>query len=378
VSTPLVDTWRPPGRRSTAPRRVVVIRPAVGGIAFVAGAGADVVRARGSDVVELVGQEGGSPALDGARKVWAHRRHIRNADVVHVEVGVTAVSTFWLALWACVLGARPVTVLHDGPVIVRAPGSGLIRTRSGRRDAVAHKLLAPLIDRPLRAWLVRRTRTWVTLTERARREVAAAGLGPVVVVPLGADPPTATVPPSACTTVVFAGFISPAKGLDVLVDAWEAVGEATGLRLVVVGDPGRQHADYASGLRSRLSGMAAPSAWEGWVTEEQAFHAAIADAAIVVLPYRASNPASGILIRAVVEGRAVLGTAVPAVEDFVDDGVSASVVPCDDVGALARALLELARDPSARDALGAAAGSWASRHCTWPAYAGHLLDAWAR
>jgi len=353
-----------------------VIRPEVGGIAFVAAAGADVVRATGADVLELVGRQGGSPALDAARLVWANRHHIRTADVVHVEVGVTAVSTFWIAVWACALGARPVTVLHDGSVIVRAPGSGLIRTRPGRRDAIAHKLLAPAVDRPLRAWLAWRTRTWVTLTERARRDVAAAGLRPVAVVPLGADPPTATSPPSECTTVVFAGFISPAKGLDLLVDAWEEVGEATGLRLVVVGDPGRQNAEYASGLRARLAGSAAPSTWEGWVTDEDAFHTAIAEAAVVVLPYRRSNPASGILIRAVVEGRAVLGTAVPAVEDFVVDGVSAAVVPCDDAEALADSLLELARDPSARDALGAAAGAWASEHCTWQAYSDRLFDTW--
>ena len=376
MSTPAVDAPPDPAHGSTAPRRVVVIRPELGGVASVAAAGADVVRARGAEVVEVVGPEGGTPALDAARQVWANRHLIRGAEVVHVEVGITAVSTFWLAAWACVLGARPVVVLHDGPVIVRAPGSGMMRTRPGRRDAIAHKLLAPLFDRPLRAWLRLRARTWVTLTERARRDAAAAGLGPVVVVPHGADPPTATEPPSTCTTVVFAGFISPAKGLDVLVDAWEAVGEATGLRLVVVGGSGRQHADYAAGLRARLAGIAAPSVWEGWVPDERAFHAAIAHAAIVVLPYRTSNPASGILVRAIVEGRAVLGTSVPAVEDFVDAGASASIVPRGDAVALAEALLGLARDPSRRDALGSAAGAWASEHCTWQAYSDRLFEAW--
>src|ERR1700726_3241530 len=72
--------------------------------------------------------------------------------------------------------------------------------------------------------IVRRTKSWVTLTDRSRRDMEAAGLGPVVVAPHGAEPPTSALPPSACTTVVYAGFISPAKGLDILAEAWEAVG----------------------------------------------------------------------------------------------------------------------------------------------------------
>lgn len=376
MTTSPADALRVDGPSRTSVQQVVVIRPAVGGIAYVAHAVADEFRGRGVEVTELVGGEGGSPARDAAREVWSHRRRIRAAELVHVELGVTAVPTFWLALWACVIGARPMIVVHDGSIIVRSPGCGLIRTGPGQRDAIAHRILAPLFDRPLRTALIRWTRGWVTLTERARRQVAEAGLEPVAVVALGADPPMSLSVPSACETVVFAGYIAPAKGLDLLVAAWELVGDATGLRLVVLGNPSRQHADYAEELRNRLEAVDAPSSWLGWVDDDHAFHSAIGEAAIVVLPYRVSNPASGILIRAAVEGRAIVGTDVPAVRDFLVDGVSGSVVPCDDAEALAEELLDLARNPARRDELGRNAGARAAASCTWALQVDQLLEAY--
>ncbi len=357
-------------------RHVVMIRPEVGGVAYVAQSSANELRGRGIQVTELVGTDGGSPALDGARTAWAHRAQIRSADVVHLELGVTALSAFWIGVWASLFRRRLVTVVHDGLRIVNAPGSGLIRTRPGRRDAIAHKIAAPLLNRPLRALIVRRTRRWVALSDRSRSELEGAGLGAAVVLPIGADPPTSAARPSECKTVVFAGFISPAKGLDVLADAWEAVGPATNLRLVVVGNHGRQYADYAEAVRRRLESLDPTVSWSGWVNDDETFNAAIAEAAIVVLPYRRSNPASGILIRAAVEGRAIIGSSVPAVVDFLADGVTGLIVEPDDAEGLARALLVLATDQAARDALGAASARWAAEHCTWATQVDHLVAAY--
>ena len=135
---------------------------------------------------------------------------------------------------------------------------------------------------------------------------------------------------------MFAGIISPAKGLDVLVDAWRAIGKATSLRLVVVGGFERQHAAYADDLRLRLAAVDDAVTWRGWV-DDDAFNSIIATAGIVVLPYRESNPVSGILVRAAVEGRAIVGSSVPAVADFLEDGVTGVILGAGDVIGLARA-----------------------------------------
>jgi glycosyltransferase involved in cell wall biosynthesis len=361
----------------TAIRSVVMIRPGAGGVAHVARSCAGELRARGVEVTELVGVDQGSPAVGGLRRVWRHRGELRTADVVHLELGITAVPAFWIGAWAGILRGGFVTIVHDDSRLVLAPGSGLMRTAPGWRDALAHKVLALVLDRPLRAWMARRTKVWVSLSQRARSGLEASGLTPALSVEHGADPPTAQFPPSLGDSVVYAGFISPAKGLDVLVDAWEKVGMATSLRLVVVGSPAPSCRRYADGLRARLAAMDAPVTWKGWVDDDD-FHAAIATAAVVVVPYRRSNPLSGIVIRAAVEGRAIVGTAVPAVTDFLEDGVTGVVVQADNADQLAEALLRLAADPRARDDLGRACARWAADHCTWVRQVDQLLGAYRR
>ncbi len=356
--------------------RVVMIRPDTGGVAYIAASCAGEMRARGVEVTELIGTEGGSPARDGAQAVWAHRAQIRAADVVHVELGITAISTFWIAAWTGLMRGRMVTIVHDGPKLVSSPGSGAIRTSHGRRDAIAHKICAPLLDRPLRAWLTRRTQQWVTPSSRSAEEMKSAGLIPTTVVALGAEPPLQSAPPSGCDSVIYAGFISPDKGLDVLIDAWEIVHEETTLRLRVVGTYSRQHAAYAEELRDRLATIDPTSSWSGWV-DDRTFGAAIASAAIVVIPYRQSNPVSGVLVRAAVEGRAIVGSDVPALTDFLEDGVSAEVLKANDADELARMLLQLGSDALRQDALGAEAARWGREHCSWQSQVNQLLSVYS-
>jgi glycosyltransferase involved in cell wall biosynthesis len=344
-------------------------------VAYVTSACVAELRARGVEVTELVGQDGGSPALDGLRTVWRNRGPIRQAAVVHLEVGLTALSTFWIGLWVSLLRRDLVTVVHDGPSIVKSPGSGVIRTSAGRRDAVAHKVFAPVLDRPLRAMVRRATQCWVTYSERARDELEGAGLQPVRVVPLGADPPTASSPPSMGKTVVFAGYIAQSKGIDVLLDAWETVSAHTDLQLIIVGGERRHYVSYAESLRQRIETTDLPVEWSGWVSDD-VLARTIAEAAIVVLPYRTSNPVSGILVRAAVEGRAIVATAVPAFVDMLEDGITGMIVEPGNVDGLARAIATLAADDEARDALGQAAASWAAVHCTWSGHVDALEEAY--
>lgn len=357
-------------------RHVIMIRPGTGGVAYVARSCATELRARGVVVTELTGGDGGWPAGDGLRRIWAHRSSIRSADIVHVELGMTAMSAFWLALWASLLRGDLVTVSHDGPQIVGAPGSGVIVRRPGVRDAVAHKVLARILDRPLRELLRRRTRIWATLSEGSARQLHAAGYSPVISVALGADAPTETPLPSQCDTIVYAGYIAPAKGLDLLVDACEILGSSTGLRLQVVGLAGSGEQQYAVNLRHRLEHSGTPFSWEDWVDDAE-FNAIIARAAVVVVPYRRSNPASGIVVRAAVEGRPIVGTPVPAVTSPIGEGMPCVLLEDGDPGRLAKALAELAADARLRDELGQAAADWGAAHCTWALHVDGLEAAYS-
>jgi glycosyltransferase involved in cell wall biosynthesis len=163
---------------------------------------------------------------------------------------------------------------------------------------------------------------------------------------------------------VYAGYIAPAKGLDRLVVACENLGCSTGLRLQIVGEPGSGDHRYATDLRHRLERSGTPFSWEGWV-DDSAFNAIISRAAVVVIPYRRSNPVSGIVVRAAVEGRPIIGTAVPAITGPMAEGLRCVRVEDGDPDGLAKAIAELAGDAGSRDELGRAAASWGATHCTW-------------
>ena len=92
--------------------------------------------------------------------------------------------------------------------------------------------------------------------------------------------------------------------------------------------------------------------------------------------YKRQNPASGIIVRAMVEGRAIVATAVPAALETIRDGREGLLVAPDDPGALARALASLLADPELRDRLGAAAGRLAAQRFTWARHVGGLVDAY--
>lgn len=355
--------------------RVVVVRPAAGGIAHVAASCVRELRRQGALVHEVVVADDGAPAWAGLRAVVRHRRHLRTAQVVHVELGRLSVPAFWAAFWISL--RRPVTVVvaHDVPVLVKSPGAGLVRAAPGLRDVVAHKVAARALDRLLLAVVVRRTARFVVLSEAAAAEARGAGLKPVSVVRHGANPPLQGPAPSSGGYVLFAGFLGPGKGLEVLAEAWRQVAPTSPLPLWIAGQAAPQHQRWLEGVREQLDATARPPTWKGFVDDED-FQALVASAAIVVLPYTVSNPASGILVRAVVQGRAIVASAVPAVTAEVVDGVSALIVAPGDPAALAAALLDLLEDPRRRDEIGAAASRGPGAEHTWERHVAGLHQAY--
>jgi glycosyltransferase involved in cell wall biosynthesis len=347
---------------------LLYVAPAAGGVGAVATGVVRELAGTGCRVHFVRLQRGGVPALGAFRALIRERKRLRRARAVVVELGLLDLSTFWFALLASLLRRDVVVVAHDAPRIALAPAAGLLGGGNRWRDAVGHGLLAPALDRPLRALLTRRAGAGATLGEEARRAWKATGLARSVVLDHGSDPPAAvTLPPSAGRHVLYAGFIGPRKGLDVLLDAWEDVGPGTDLPLVVVGAGG-------DSLRERTPPSPHAPVWLGAV-DDATFAHLFRTAALVVVPYRDSNPASGIVVRAMVEGRAILATRVPAALDALDDGREGLLVAPGSVSELTDGLRRLLRDPKLRDRLGSSAQARAAARFTWRRHVDGLLHA---
>jgi glycosyltransferase involved in cell wall biosynthesis len=305
----------------------------------------------------------------GLRAAWRARSLIRRAGSVHIEFGSNDRAVFWFAVLGCVLRGSNVLVAHDIPKLAHVPGSGLLRRRNRLLSAVAYRVVSPIVDPLVRALVRRRAGGWLVLGDDDVRVWRPRVRGEVRRLHLGWDLPTAAVTsPSAGRHVLFAGFVGASKGVDLLVDAWVRIARADDPPLVIAGDS--HEPAWTQEVRRRGEAAARPPRWLGPL-DEAAFAELFGDAALVVLPYRFSSAASGILVRALAVGRPVVATRMPALAGLVDDGVQGRIVEQEDVEALGAAIRELLDDPAARDRLGAAAAERARRELSWER---HLED----
>ncbi len=321
------------------------------------------------------------PVAQPRRRVRAAvraRAALRRAATVHIEFGCNDTEVFWFALAATTLRSDCVVVAHDHPRLAHAPGAALTAGAGRLGSAVGYRVLSPLLDRALQRRLIRRAGLLVGFGDQAAEDLSAAGARAVEVIPHGSDPAPAGAPaPSAGESVLFAGFIGPSKGLDVLLAAWGEVGAGLGLPLLIAGAAPPPNDVWLAGLLAAHPAEPAPQLL-GPVPGEAAFQGLVARAAIVVAPYRSSSPASGVIARAMGAGRAIIATPVPAVQGLIRDGESGLLVAPGDARALAEALRRLAGDPDLRDRLGAAAARTAGERLSWDAHLDGLERAYAR
>jgi glycosyltransferase involved in cell wall biosynthesis len=188
------------------------------------------------------------------------------------------------------------------------------------------------------------------LAERAR----ALGAREVRVIPSGIDLPERVGTEAAPAEVLYAGRLSPEKGLLELLDA------AQGLNLVVAGD---------GPLRDRV-----PFA-RGFVPHDE-LQELYARAAVVACPSRREGFGVACL-EAMAHGRPVVATSVGGLLDLVVDGETGFVVPPRDPAALRSALARLLADPDLRRRLGVAGRERAHMHFSWEKVTDATLAAYA-
>lgn len=176
------------------------------------------------------------------------------------------------------------------------------------------------------------------LAESAR----ALGATKVEVIPSGVDLPPEVGEEASPPEVLYAGRLSPEKGVQELVEA------ARGLNLVVAGD---------GPLRSRV-----PQA-RGFVPHDE-LQLLYSRAAVVACPSRREGFGVACL-EAMAHGRPVVATDVGGLRDLVVDGETGLVVPSRDPAALRAALDRLLADPALRRRLGSAGRRRAQERFSW-------------
>jgi colanic acid/amylovoran biosynthesis glycosyltransferase len=238
----------------------------------------------------------------------AAARAARAADVVHAH---------WLA-------AGLVAATLRTPFVVQVWGTDLVLARR-----------VPLVAR----LVFRRAHAVVAASRALAEEARALGARDVRVIPAGVEVPAEVNAPDEPPHVLYAGRLSPEKGVLELAEATRDVPR------VVVGD---------GLLRDRF-----PDA-VGFVPPRE-LGRRYERAAVVAVPSRREG--YGVVAReAMAWGRPVVATDVGGLPEAIEDGVTGLLVPPGDAGALERALRRLLGDAPLRSRLGAAARAHAQEH----------------
>ncbi len=235
----------------------------------------------------------------------------------------------------------------------------------------------------LQGWLLRRNlrhadavaSTSEAMARQVRRLVP--DLGPVAVTPFGIDTDRFVPQPQPHDGIVIGTVktLAPKYGIDLLLRAFaqvlSAAAPSTVLSLVIVGD-GPQRAELEA--LSRTLGIAAHVRFVGAVP-----HAEVPQWLnrfdLYVAASRLDSESFGVaVLEASACGLPVVVSDVGGLPEVVVQGETGSVVPREDVAALARAIQRLVAAPELRRRLGAAGRERVLTHYGWP----HSIDAMLR
>jgi glycogen(starch) synthase len=202
---------------------------------------------------------------------------------------------------------------------------------------------------------LRRARAVICPSTELAREAKKMGARRVEVIPSGVDLPREVGKEAEPPEVLYAGRLSPEKGVLELVEA------AQGMSLVVAGD---------GPLKNRV-----PQAL-GFVPATELARL-YARSAVVVCP--SLREGFGVAcLEAMAHGRPVVASAVGGLLDLVVDGETGIHVPPGDVGALRTAIERLLVDPELRRRMGAAGRRRAAERFSWDAVTKETVELYAR
>jgi glycosyltransferase involved in cell wall biosynthesis len=264
---------------------------------------------------------------------------------------------------AAALAARRLSG-SDARVVVELHGDW--RTATRLYGSPLRRALEPLTEPVARAAL-RRADVVRTISGYTTELIRPLGREPAAVFPAYVDlsafraRPPAPLPDEP--RVLFVGVLERYKGVDVLAEAWpEVVARVEGATLRVVGEGPETAALERLGAR-----------WDRRLGPDEVAQA-LDEASLLVLPSR-SEGLPRIAIEAFCRGRPIVGTRAGGIPDIVEDGVSGLLVPPEDPGALADALVRCLIDRPLLERLAEGARASAAPWLQTPEeFAGRILD----
>lgn len=310
--------------------------------------------------------EGMSRAALVARTLWSRPAYAavrqtveaEGVDVVHVHntLPLASPSVFHAAHAG---GAATVHTLHNYRLV--CPGTLLLRDGQichdcvgkafagpavrhgcyrGSRAATAAVAATTALHRALGTW-DRGVDRYIALSAFARDIFVEGGLpADRVVVKHNVPPSNPPLGPGGAS-VLFAGRLTPEKGVGVLLEAWAAAPDLPPLRIAGDG-PMADDVARAAAADDRIT-------WLGWQSGE-AMADLMATAALVAVPSTVYDGPPLVVIEAMGHGTPVVASDHGPFPGMVDDGETGRLFACGDAAALAAAVREMAADP---DLLGA-------------------------
>ncbi|MGZ4390080.1 MAG: glycosyltransferase family 4 protein [Gaiellaceae bacterium] len=223
---------------------------------------------------------------------------------------------------------------------------------------------------PLWGFLLDRVDARIAVSEAARATAQRYAPGDYELIPNGVLIPPDADASARAPTVLFVGRHERRKGLPVLLRAWPEVYGRTGARLRIVGaDPLAVRLLMA---RSRLEGVDVL----GFLAQEELTRELLA-AKVMAAPSLGGESFGMVLTRAFACATPVVASDIPGYRDVMTEEAGL-MVPPDDPGALADALVELLTDEQRRRALGANARLIAQEHYGWDSIARRLVAVYDR
>lgn len=293
-------------------------------------------------------------------------------DVVHAHNVYHQLSPSVLAA-AAKRGATVVMTLHDYklacPVYRFLNDTGICEDCAGGRwyETTLHRctrgMLGPSVLNTAEAYLhhglglyTRHVDVFVAPSQFLAAKVAAAGVPAdrLVVIPNFADVDAVT-PSYEGSDVVFAGRLSPEKGVATLIRAVARMPRPTRLHVFGTGPQERE-------LERLAADVAADRVVFRGRQPAAVVAAAMESAAVVACPSEWYENCPMVVLEAMAAGKAVVATALGGLPELVEHGRTGLLVPPADPEALAQALGAIARDPLAQVEMGRAARARAEAH----------------
>ena len=258
-----------------------------------------------------------------ASMALATRRAARDADLVHA---------YWLPTG----------------LVAATAGKPFVLTLLGTDVALARRV--PWLARPI----LRAAREVICISTDLAIEARRMGARDPIVIPVGVEMPDRVVPATGEPTVLYAGRLSPEKGIEELMAATD------GVPLTVAGDgPMRDRVPDALGM--------VPSDELSKLYDE---------AAVIVCPSRREGFGLA-CAEAMAHGRPVVASDVGGLRDLVVDGETGLFVPPRDPVALREAIDRLLRDEALRTRMGTAGRRRILEMCSWASVARRTASVYA-